>query len=543
MLFQHCSYVTRRALTLSAISLLLIGAYSNAFAQKEKVFRWSSAGDFLTFDVHAQNESLNSAANAAVYEALVRYNTDMRVEPCLASQYQRVKNGFLFTIRENVRFHEGETLTAEDVAYSINRALLPESQFKAAASGILGAEVVNSRQVLVKTVSGSPVFLNQLTQLCILNKKWAEKHNAFRPQNYVSGEESYLARHANGTGPFKLVSREVDVKTQFVANHEWWDEKNRRGNIEKVIYTPINSAATRTAALLSGQVDFVLDPAPQDIAQLERNDSIRVLSRAEDRVMMIALDQYRDQTPYASDLDGKPLSANPFKDVRVRQALSLAVNRQALVKSIMRGKAVATNTVISDSVFGYDSQIAQTGQYDLPKAKALLKEAGFEKGFAFTLDTPNNRWVNDENLCKALASMWAKLNVKVNVHSMPRAQYFPKVLSFDTSAGLVGWGSSTFDAFYPLQSLSATYDGTSGAGISNIGRASDKQMDALLKKLNLAEDLKEREAIARQALSLEQKRVLHIPLLQPMFSWAMKKNIDPIVRPDNKLTLEWIVMH
>lgn len=543
MLFQHAASVTRRALTLSAISLLLVGAYSDAFAQKEKVFRWSSAGDFLTFDVHAQNESLNSAANAAVYEALVRYNTDMRVEPCLASQYQRVKNGFLFTIRENVRFHEGETLTAEDVAYSINRALLPESQFKAAASGILGAEVVNSRQVLVKTVSGSPVFLNQLTQLCILNKKWAEKHNAFRPQNYVLGEESYLARHANGTGPFKLVSREVDVKTQFVANHEWWDEKNRRGNVEKVIYTPINSAATRTAALLSGQVDFVLDPAPQDIARLERNASIQVLSRAEDRVMMIALDQYRDQTPYVSDLNGKPLSANPFKDVRVRQALSLAVNRQALVKSIMRGKAVATNTVISDSVFGYDSQIAQTGQYDLPKAKALLKEAGFEKGFAFTLDTPNNRWVNDENLCKALASMWAKLNVKVNVHSMPRAQYFPKVLSFDTSAGLVGWGSSTFDAYYPLQSLSATYDGASGAGISNIGRASYKQMDALLKKLNLAEDLNEREAIARQALSLEQKRVLHIPLLQPMFSWAMKKNIDPIVRPDNKLTLEWIVMH
>ena len=181
MLFQHAASVTRRALTLSAISLLLVGAYSDAFAQEEKVFRWSSAGDFHTFDVHAQNESLNSAANAAVYEALVRYNTDMRVEPCLASQYQRVKNGFLFTIRENMRFHEGETLTAEDVAYSINRALLPESQFKAAASGILGAEVVNSRQVLVKTVSGSPVFLNQLTQLRILNKKWLEKHKALRP--------------------------------------------------------------------------------------------------------------------------------------------------------------------------------------------------------------------------------------------------------------------------------------------------------------------------------------------------------------------------
>ena len=527
------------SLTAALCVTLLAG---QASAADGKTFRWSSAGDFLTFDVHAQNESLNSAANAAVYESLVRYSPEMKIEPALATQWKRVNEGFVFTIRQGVRFHEGETLTTEDVAYSINRAMMPESQFKVAASGILGAVALNEREVLVKTASGSPVFLNQLTSLRILNKAWLEKHHALKPQNYVSGEESYLARHANGTGPFKLASREVDVKTVFVANHAWWDEANRKGNVEEVIYTPIASAATRTAALLSGQVDFVLDPAPQDLARLERNPDIRVLSRAEDRVMMIALDQYRDQSPYVTDHDGKPLTVNPFKDKRVREALSLAVNRDALVRSIMRGKALATQTVVSDAVFGYSPEIGKPQAYDLERAKALLKEAGFEKGFAFTLDTPNNRWINDENLCKALASMWAKLNITVSVHGMPRSQYFPKVLSFDSSAGLVGWGSNTFDALYPLQSLSATYDAKSGSGISNIGRISNARMDALLKELATAEDIEKRRSLAQEALTLEKNEYLHIALLQPMFSWAMKKNVNAIVRPDNKLTLEWVTM-
>lgn len=508
-----------------------------------KTLRWSSAGDFLTFDVHAQNESLNSAANAAVYETLVRYNQKMQIEPCLATQYESVKDGFLFTIRQGVKFHEGQTLSTEDVAYSINRALMPESQFKAAASGILGAQAINDREVLIKTSSGSPVFLNQLTALRIFNKDWLTKHNALRPQNYVGGEESYLARHANGTGPFKLESREVNVKTVFVANHQWWDEPNRKGNLERVEYLPIASPATRTAALLSGQVDFVLDPAPQDLSRLSRSGTLKVVSSAEDRVMMIALDQHRDQSPYIKDKKGDPLKVNPFKDERVRQALSLAVNRDALVKSVMRGKAVATQSLVSNSVLGYSAEVAKPYDYDPVKAKALLKEAGYENGFSFILDTPNNRWVNDENLCKALASMWAKIGIDVNVRSMPRAQYFPKVLSFDSSAGLVGWGSTTLDAYQPLQSLVATFDNQSGAGISNIGRISNEKADEIIKTLAIAEDPQKRILLAREVLKIDKEEALHIVLLQPMFSWVMKQNVDEITRPDNRLTLEWINLH
>ena len=528
------SDIFRRALKTLLAAAILSGLHAASAAD----FRWTSAGDFLTFDVHAQNETLNSAACATVYESLVRYNEKMEVEPALATKYERVSEGFLFTIRENVKFHEGETLTPEDVVFSINRALAPLSQFKSSAAGILGAVATDDGKVLVKTVSGSPVFLRQLTTLRILNKAWAEQHGALEPQNYVAGEESYAATHANGTGPFRLTLREPDVRTEFTANHDWWDEAFFNDTATTEIYTPITSAATRTAALLSGEVDFVLDPAVQDLTRLSRNPDLKVLSTGEDRVMMVALDLNRDATPYVKNSDGSSATANPFKDKRVREAMSIAVNRPGLVLGVMRGKALPTGTVVSRAVFGWSEELGAAPKFDLQRAKALMKEAGYEKGFSFTIDTPNNRWVNDEAIVKALASMWANIGLKVTVNSMPRAQYFPKVLSFDTSACLVGWGSTTLDAYRPLQSLSATYDAATGDGISNVGRASNAELDALLKRLAVSEDVKEREGLAREALAVEKREVLHIPLLEPQISWVMKKSVDAPLRPDNTLVLD-----
>ena len=218
--------------------------------------------------------------------------------------------------------------------------------------------------------------------------------------------------------------------------------------------------------------------------------------------------------------------------------MSIAVNRPGLVRGVMRGKALPTGTVVSHAVFGWSGELGAAPKFDLQRAKALMKEAGYEKGFSFTIDTPNNRWVNDEAIVKALASMWAKIGLKVTVNSMPRAQYFPKVLSFDTSACLVGWGSTTLDAYRPLQSLSATYDAATGDGISNVGRASNAELDALLKRLAVSEDVKEREGLAREALAVEKREVLHIPLLEPQISWVMKKSVDAPLRPDNTLVLD-----
>lgn len=503
---------------------------------------WTSAGDILTFDIHAQNENLNNAACAEVYEGLVRWTPDMKVEPALATSWKRVPEGFLFEIRQGVKFHEGQTLTADDVVFSIERALLPQSQFKNSTTGIIGAEKKGPYEVLVKTTNGSPVILNQMTDLRIMNKAWAQEHDVLTPQDFINKKESYAARHANGTGPFKLKSREVDVKTVFEANHAWWDEKNRKGNVEEAVFTPIQSAATRTAALLSNQVQFVLDPATQDLERLKKADGVKVVEGPENRALMIALDEYRDNSPYVKDVDGKPLTKNPFKDVRVREGLSAAVNRVGLVRSVMRGSAKATGTIVASNINGWTPDVGAVPAYDVKKAQELFKEAGYPNGFAFTLDCPNNRWVNDENVCKALASMWTRAGLKVNVNTMPRAQYFPKVLSFDISAAMVGWGVSTFDALYGLQSLSASFDPKSGNGISNIGRISNPEMDRLVKAIATEENVEKRNALIHDALALEKKEVFHIPLYEQLIPWAMRANVQVVHRPDNRLTLEWVTV-
>lgn len=524
---------------LTVAATLVLGTMGAASAA---TLNWTSAGDILTFDVHAQNENLNNAACAEVYEALVRRTQDMKVEPALATSWQRVPEGFLFEIRRGVKFHEGQTLTADDVVFSIERALTPQSQFKNSTSGILGVEKKGDYEVLVKTVNGLPVLLSQMTDLRIMNKAWAEAHDAVLPQDFINKKEAWTARHANGTGPFKLKSREVDVKTVFEAFDGWWDEANRRGNVTEAVYTPIQSAATRTAALLSNQVQFVLDPATQDLARLKRSGGVKVVEGAENRAVMMAMDQSRDESPYIRSVSGEPLKANPFKDRRVREALSMAVNRAGLVKSVMRGSARATGTIIASNINGWSPQIGEVPRYDWKRAKALIAEAGYPDGFAFTIDCPNNRWINDENVCKALASMWTKVGLKVNVNTMPRAQYFPKVLSFDTSMGMVGWGASTFDALYSLQSLSATFDAKNGNGISNIGRISNAKMDELVSAIGREEDAAKRNDLIAQALMLEKQEVLHIPLYEQFIPWAMRDTVDVVHRPDNRLTLEWVTV-
>jgi peptide/nickel transport system substrate-binding protein len=501
-------------------------------------FKWASQGDILTFDPHAQNESFNNAANGYVYEALVRFvGNTATVEPALAESWTTEKDGFAFKIRKGVKFHEGQTLTPQDVVFSIKRALNPKSQFKTYTAGIVDAILRDDGTVFIKTTTVSPVILNQLTSLRILCESWAKEHNVLEPQNFIEKEESYAARHENGTGPYKLKSREVDIKTVFVDNPDWWDQKNRVGNITEAVYTPIKSAATRTAALLSKQVDFVLDPAPQDIQRLRSNSDVKLVEGPETRVVMISVDQLRDASPYVR-VNGAPAEKNPFKDIRVRKALYQAIDINTLKRTVMRGASVPTGTVVAPAVNGWTEELNKRLPYDVNAAKALLAEAGYPNGFEFTLDTPNNRWINDESICKALAGMWAKIGIKVNVNAVPRASYFPKVLSYDSSACMVGWGVSTADALFAIQSLTETYDKVKGNGLSNIGRISDPKLDELIEKIKVEADTAKRNGYINEALTLIRDNVYQLPLHAQVITWAMQKNVDVEQRSDNKLPLE-----
>ncbi len=527
----------------SKLTILTAAAvFGLAGSASAESFTWAGSGDILTFDIHAQNESTNSLACALVYESLLRWDENLKLEPMLATHWERVPEGFVFEIRKNVHFHEGELLTPADVVYSINRALHPKSQFKSTAAGITGAEELPDGRVLVRTTSGSPVILNQMADLRIMSRSWCEKHGALEPQDYIKKEESYAARHANGTGPFKLKTRQEDVKTVFEINRDWWNEANRRGNVTEATFRPIQSAATRTAALLSGEVDFLIDPAAQDLDRMRKSKGIKVEQGPENRTMMISLDQHRDVSPYIRDADGKPLAKNPFKDPRVREAMFISVNREGIVKGVMRGLAVATGTIVTSVVNGWTPEVSAVPKVDVERAKALLAEAGYPRGFGFTVECPNNRWLNDESTCKAVASQWGRIGLKVTVNSMPRAQFFPKVLTFDSSAGLVGWATPTLDSLYSLMSLSVTFDAKSGNGISNIGRASNARVDELVAAAADEEDAAKRTAMLTEALRVERENFLHIPLHELRIAWAMSEKVHVPMTPQNRLILDWVTI-
>ena len=516
-------------------ALLAAGVLAAGPAVHAKTLRWASQGDFLTMDPHAQNESLNNTAAAYIYEPLLTYNEKFELVPALATTWTRDGNLlWKFNLRKGVKFHDGSPFTADDVVFTIERAMSPTSNFRVYTTGIQGARKIDDHTVLIYTTVPNPVLLRQLTELRIMSKSWSEKNKVTKPQDYVKKEETHAARNANGTGPYMLKSREVDVRTVFVQNPNWWGKATKKGNVTEVVYTPVKSEATRTAALLSGEVDFVLDPAPQDIARLKKNPNIKVVEGSETRTIFIGLDQFRDELQY-SNVKGK----NPFKDLRVRQALYHAIDIQGIKRAVMRGLSDPTGAIIAPQVNGWTKEAHQRLPYSVETAKKLLAEAGYPNGFEFTLDCPNNRYINDEDICKAVVSMWAKLGLKVNLNAMPRATYFAKIQKFDTSAYLLGWGVPTFDALYSLQSLAMTV-GKEGDGNFNLGRVSNPEFDKLVTGMKSEVDVKKRNDLIARALMLHNQQVMHLPLHNQVIPWAMRKNVTVVHRADNRLEASWV---
>ncbi|NYT66388.1 ABC transporter substrate-binding protein [Alcaligenaceae bacterium] len=522
----------RRTLLASAIAAaMLIPAIGHA-----KTLRWASQGDILTLDPHAQNEGLTIAASSYVYEPLVQYDPEFNISTGLATKWEQIEpTVWRFTLREGVKFHDGSPFSADDVVFSIKRALSPTSNFKAYVNGISDVRAIDANTVDIETVAPNAVLLRQLTNVFIMSRDWSEKNNTLAPQDFAKNEETYSARNANGTGPYQLVSRDVDIRTVFKANPDWWNNNQKKGNVTEIVYTPIKQNATRTAALLSGEIDFVLDPAAQDLDRLRQQ--AKVLEGNEYRTIYLGLDQKSPELKY-SNIKGK----NPFTDVRVREALYRAIDTEALKKAVMRGLSAPTGTMIAPQVNGWTKQLAERVPFDTDKAKALLKEAGYENGLNFTLDCPNNRYINDEAICQAIVAMWARIGVTAKLNAMPRATYFPKVQSHDTSAYMFGWGVPTFDALYTLQSLIKS-KGEGADGSYNIGNYSNPEADALIEQIKVETDQDKRNDAIHKVLALHAQEFGHIPLHDQVIPWAMKKNVDVIHRADNRLTIEWVTIN
>ncbi len=410
-------------------SALALAALAAAGLSQAATLRIAGANDILTFDPHAQNHQTTLAYQQMVYEGLVRYNEKFEVEPALATKWTFVTPTQLrFELRKGVKFHDGAPFTADDVVFSITRVMTPPSNLTSSAQSVKEVKKVDDFTVDLILKGPSPVVLREITEARIMNKAWAEKNNAAKAQDYKSKEESFAARNTNGTGPYILEAWQPDTKTTLKKNAAWWDKP--KGNIDNVVFTPIKAAATRSAALISGQVDLVVDPPVQDLERIKRDANIKIIEGAENRTIFFGFDQFRDEL-MGSNVKGK----NPLKDKRVRQALYQAVDMAAIERNVMRGLGKPTGTMVAPMVNGWTKELgARAAKYDVEGAKKLLADAGYPQGFELTLDCPNDRYLNDEAICQAVTAMWTRIGVKTRLQTNPMSIHSAKIQKFEVSA-------------------------------------------------------------------------------------------------------------
>lgn len=504
-------------------------------AADAKPFRWSSQGDPQTSDPHSQNEGLTNLFSHQVHDTLVTRDKKLGIVPGLAVSWTQVNDTtWRFALRRGVRFHDGSPFTADDIVFSIERAQHPHSLLRQYANLLGKPRRIDDHTVELVQRDPNPILLQHATLIYIMSKAWATKHKVEQPLDFKSGQDSYAARHAMGTGAWMLVSREPDVKTVLRRNPNWWGR--HEGNVTESTYRPIQSDATRTAALLSGQLDFVLDPPPQDIPRIKANREFKVVEGNENRVVFFGFDQHRDELLY-SNIKGK----NPFKDKRVRQAVYQAIDIEALRTKTMRGQAAPTGG-ITPSILASNPEAERRLPYDPGAAKRLLTEAGYPNGFEVGLHCPNNRYINDEEICVAVAGMLGRVGIQVKVATQPRATYFPRLERYDTSFYMLGWGGAITDAQPTLSPVLRSYDPATGQGSYNYGRYSNAKLDALIDAAAREMNPEKRSRLIRQALAEHNENVYHVPLHRQVIPWAMRASVNVVHRADNWLIGEWITV-
>ena len=528
------AFFNRLALSVAALALLCIQTHAPAHA---KTLRWSGAGELVSCDPAIGTDTAALVFMAHIYERLVTRDREFTLQPSLALSWAPMSPTTMrFKLRPGIKFHDGTPFTADDVPFSIARAREPTSLIKSNTVGIKSATRIDELTVDVETEGPLPTLLNQLYLIPIMSRAWAATHGVTGPANYVSGKENYATRHANGTGPYQLKSFESGGKVVLSAHPGWWGK--REGNVTEGIYTPIRSNGTRLAALVSGEVDLLIDPPVQDLERLRSNAALKLLQIPEPRIILLQFDLARDELLF-STVKGK----NPFKDRHVREAMRLAIDGEALHKKVMRGNSKPMGSMIAKGITGHSERAARPSAFDPVRARKLLAEAGYPDGFGVTLDCTNDRYILDEQICAALAGMFSKIGIDATPNPKPKAIFFQKTDASkrETSLMLIGYYPTTVDAGALLEGVLHTYNGK-GAGDNNTGQYSNPRMDALIKAARVELDATKRLALLEEIQLLQNEDIATIPIHQQLPSWAMRRNIDTPARLDNGLDLRWVVV-
>lgn len=493
--------------------------------QAENVLKWGANRDIGSLDPYSFGDSFTINVLNHVYEGLVRYNKDLEIEPALAESWEVLddKITWRFKLREGVTFHNGNPFTADDVVASLMRVSDDTSPLKGNLPAYVSSAVVDDHTVDITLNGTYPLLLNDLTNIHIFDKEWMTENDALMPTDVGAGTEGFATYNANGTGPFVVESRQPDAKTVFVANRDWWDEPQH--NLDRIEFTPVSSAATRVAALLSGEISFTEDAPVQDLPRLAAAPNIEVLEGVDLRTVMIGF-------PFRETLTtGQP---NPFADKKAREALYKAIDLDLIHQKVMRGKSRTAGATVAPPIPGYAEALDELPGYDPDAAKALLADAGVPEGLEFEFNCLSDGLVNEEQFCQAIASMWSRIGLSPKLDVAPRAVQSPKRTNGKTDVYTLGWATlPLLDSYSPLLQIFHSKDGN--AGVFNWGGWSYPALDELIDAAGSELDLQARLALQTEALQMVKDEIIMIPLHQQPMAWAVTEDVAEMpLFPDAK---------
>ena len=498
-----------------------------ALGAEERVLRVAVSAPPANLDPQYYTLTPSNMVAAHMFERLIRRTAALEMEPGLAESWRVVdETTWEFTLRDGVRFHDGTPLTAEDVAYTIARApkVPSPSSFAVYTRAIAGVEIMGPRVVRLRTAGPYPLLAADVANLFILPRTLGDN---------VPSSDFNTGKAAIGTGPFRFESYKQGDELVMVRNPTYWGPAPIW---DRVVYRVVSNSAARVAALLSGDVQLIDSVPTTDAAKLRTDTRVAISEAPSLRLIYLALDVFRD-VPLAevTGPNGERLTSNPFKDLRVRRALSMAVNRAAIVERTMEGAATAAGQFMPEGTFGWSPDLPPPA-FDPAGARALLAEAGYAQGFAMVLHGPNDRYVNDAQILQVIAQQWSRIGVRATVNTAPLAILIGRASRFECGAYLLGWSNSGGEPSTALRAILGTRDEASGRGLSNYGRYGNPTVDALTDEGLRSLDDAKRERLMREAMAICMREVGIIPLHLQKSVWATRRGLAYEPRID-ELTL------
>lgn len=504
----------KKKLLTCAIATAMAGSLLSLNAQAETL-RIGYSADFETLDLHEQLSGGVLRFSHMAFDPLVRWTKDFQFEPRLATEWEQTDDTHMrLILREGVTFHSGNAFTANDVVWTIER-LKESPDYRAIFEPIASVEAVDDYTVEITTTEPYPLLLNLATYVFPMDSAFysGETDDGNDKAEIVKAGNSFASRNVSGTGPFMVTERRQGVRVDFERFDDYWDTESP-GNVTNIVLTPIAENASRVAALLSGGVDFIDAVPPNDLDRVRDANGVDLIEIPGTRIIGFQLNEE---------------TVEAFQDVRVRQAVDLAINQEGIADRLMRGFATPAAQFSPEGYSGHNPDL--TPRYDLERAQELMAEAGYEEGFSVDMIAPNNRYVNDAQIAQAVANMLSRINIQVNLRTMPLAQYWPEYDTRQSDIAMLGWHSDTEDTANFFQYLSFCIDEESGAGQYNYGSYCNEEIDALVTAADSETDLERRAEMLREAEAMLYEDVGFVMLHWQNLGYAAAAGVDiePVV--------------